>query len=138
MMSFFLVVVVFSFHYRVLLILSKVIPVLKLHAQTQVLLIVLVLYMAHIVEIVFYAAAFYTTIEVLELGEFRGTHHGDMMSYLYYSGVIYTSLGIGDIYPIGHIRFVTSMETLSGLLLIAWSASFTFFAMGRLWKWKDC
>jgi len=61
------------------------------------------------------------------------------MSYLYYSGVIYTTLGLGDIHPEGHIRFITAMEALNGFLLITWSASFTFVAMGRLWPWeKSC
>jgi hypothetical protein len=61
----------------------------------------------------------------------------DAMSYLYYSGVIYTTLGLGDIQPEGHIRFITAMEALNGFLLITWSASFTFLAMGRLWTWDS-
>lgn len=55
------------------------------------------------------------------------------MSYLYYSTVAYTSLGIGDLYPAGHLRLISAMETLNGLVLIGWSTSFTFLAMRRYW-----
>jgi len=37
---------------------------------------------------------------------------------------------------LGHIRFITAVEALNGFLLITWSASFTFLAMGRLWPWE--
>ncbi len=101
--------------------------------ETRVLFIVLVLFVAHIIEIAFYGLAYAGSVQILGLGSFMGAEVNDVMSYLYYSGVIYTSLGLGDIYPLGHIRFITAMETLNGFLLITWSASFTFLAMGRLW-----
>ena len=34
-----------------------------------------------------------------------------------------------DIYPIGDIRLLASIEALNGLLLVAWSGSFTYLAM---------
>jgi hypothetical protein len=42
--------------------------------------------------------------------------------------------GHGDIYPIGDIRLLASIEALNGLLLVAWSGSFTYLAMQRLWS----
>jgi hypothetical protein len=101
--------------------------------ETRVLFVVLVLFLAHILEIAFYGVAYALSVQLLGLGSFLGVEVDDVMSYLYYSGVIYTSLGLGDIYPVGHIRFMTAIETLNGFLLITWSASFTFLAMGRLW-----
>jgi Ion channel len=137
-LAFSLVAVTFVFHYRVLLLLSSYTPRLKLPKQTQVLVIIIALFCTHIVEIGFYAVIYSWSVVGLELGVFTGAPVGDPMSYLYYSGVIYTSLGLGDIYPEGHIRFITAMETLNGLLLITWSASFTFLAMGHLWQWENC
>ncbi len=136
-LAFSLVGVTFIFHYRILLWLSSISTKLNFQAQTQVLIIVFVLFLAHIVEIGFYAIIYGVSVSWLELGTFKGAPVEDSMSYLYYSGVIYTSLGLGDIYPEGHIRFITAMETLNGFLLITWSASFTFLAMGRLWPWDD-
>ena len=132
-----LVAVTFALHYRVLLWLGKNTPRLKLPTHTQVLVIVVVLFLTHIVEIGIYAVTYSLSVSSLELGMFRGSPVTDAMSYLYYSGVVYTTLGLGDIQPEGHIRFITAMEALNGFLLITWSASFTFLAMGRLWPWDS-
>jgi len=136
-LTFSLVAVTFIFHYRVLLWLGLNTPKMNFPTQTQVLVIVVVLFLAHIVEIGFYAMTYSWSVSSLKLGEFQGAHVSDAMSYLYYSGVIYTTLGLGDIQPEGHIRFITAIEALNGFLLITWSASFTFLAMGRLWPWDN-
>ncbi|MCK5190281.1 MAG: two pore domain potassium channel family protein, partial [Methylococcales bacterium] len=94
--------------------------------------------LAHIIEIAIYAGAYILSIELFELGNLKGMAENDSMEYLYFSSVIYTSLGIGDIHPTGHIRFLTGIEALNGLLLIAWSAAFAFLAMRRLWPWIEC
>ena len=112
-------------------------PKLNLPSQTQVLVIVFVLFFAHIVEIGLYGVTYNWSVSALDLGEFKGEAVNDAMSYLYYSGVIYTTLGLGDIQPAGHVRFITAMEALNGFFLITWSASFTFIAMGRLWPWEN-
>ncbi len=138
MLALSLVIITFVFHYRVLLWLGVLTPKLNLPTQAQVLVIVLILFFTHIVEIGLYALAYAWSVGGLDIGVFNGAPVGDPMSYLYYSGVIYTSLGLGDIYPEGHIRFITALETLNGFLLITWSASFTFLAMGRLWPWQNC
>jgi len=133
-----LVIGTFVFHYRLLLWLAVYMPYPNFPAHARVFFIVMALFVAHIVEIGIYAGAYALSINLLELGDLKGMTTGDPMEYMYFSSVIYTSLGIGDIHPSGHIRFLTGIETLSGLLLIAWSASFAFLAMGRLWPWTEC
>jgi hypothetical protein len=137
-LAFCLVAITFVFHYRVLLLLGTYVPDVVERTQSRVLFIVIVLFFAHIVEIGFYAVVYALAISSMELGTFDGASVTSPMSYLYYSGVIYTSLGLGDIYPAGHVRFITAVETLNGLMLITWSASFTFIAMGRLWQFDHC
>jgi len=56
---------------------------------------------------------------------------------VYYSFVCYTSLGFGDIVPDGPIRFFTALETLIGLVMIAWTASFMFLQMQQSWLGTD-
>ena len=51
----------------------------------------------------------------------------------YFSVVAVTTVGFGDVYPVGPIRFMTGMEALTGLVMITWSASFTFLEMQRDW-----
>ncbi len=137
-LAMLLVILTFIFHYKIMLWLSNYTPRLNIPDQTRVLIIILVLFVAHIVEIGFYALTFGWSAEILEIGSFQGVEVNDPMEYLYFSSVIFTSLGLGDVYPTGHIRFLTGIEALNGLLLIAWSASFTFLAMGRLWPWTEC
>jgi len=52
-----------------------------------------------------------------------------MMDTIYFSLVNYTSLGLGDIYPTGHLRFLAGIASLNGFLLIGCSASFLFLYM---------
>jgi len=134
-LAFSLVLATFAFHYRVLLWLSSKTQKPNSQRQSQVLIIVIVLFLAHIVEIGFYAAIYNWSVLLFDLGVFEGAPVGSAMNYMYYSGVVYTTLGLGDIQPLGHIRFITAVESLNGFLLITWSASFTFLAMGRLWPW---
>ena len=54
--------------------------------------------------------------------------------YFYYSAVVYTTLGFGDIIPIGPTKILTGFEALIGLGFITWSASFTFLEMQRYWR----
>ena len=99
-------------------------------------MIVMVLFVAHLIEIGIYASAYIWSSSILRLGDFTGAIDTSPMSYLYYSGVIFTTLGLGDIQPVGHLRFITATEALNGFLLLTWSASFTFIAMMRLWQWN--
>ena len=57
----------------------------------------------------------------------------DFGDYFYYSAITYTTLGFGDFVPVGSLRFMTGLHAVSGLVLITWSASFTFLEMQRYW-----
>jgi hypothetical protein len=68
-----------------------------------------------------------------QLGGFAGLPVNDFTDCLYFSAVTYTSLGFGDHVPLSHLRLIAGVEALNGLLLIGWSASFTYLAMERYW-----
>jgi hypothetical protein len=48
--------------------------------------------------------------------------------------VTFTTVGAADAHVSGPIRFLFGTESLAGLLLITWSASFTFLEMERFWR----
>lgn len=48
------------------------------------------------------------------------------MDIYYFPLVNYTALGLGDIYPSGHLRFLAGIESLGGLLLLSCSVSYLF------------
>jgi hypothetical protein len=58
----------------------------------------------------------------------------DGFNCMYYSVVVYTSIGFGDVVPVSRsMRILTAVEGLTGAVLIAWTASFMFFHMQRFW-----
>ena len=93
---------------------------------------------AHIAEIGLYAVAYALGDGILALGGFGGLAVTIPLDYFYFSIVSYTSLGLGDVFPTDHLRFITGVEALNGLLLITWSGSFIYIAMGQLWPWQTC
>jgi len=104
----------------------------------RVLCIVLVVMVAHVSEITLYAVAYAVSVTPVGLGAFGGLAVEQPLDFLYFSIVTYTSLGLGDVFPGGHLRFLAGIEALNGLLLIAWSGSFIYLTMGRLWPWAHC
>mgnify|MGYP001374713805 CR=1 FL=1 len=133
-----LVVATFLFHYAVLRWLSGGMARIAMSAGVRILVIVLMALMAHLVEVGVYAGAYALGSGALGLGRFGGQSLAEPLDYFYFSIVSYTSLGLGDVFPIGHLRFITGVEALNGLLLITWSGSFIYIAMGRLWPWRPC
>lgn len=126
------------FHFSVLKWLSGGMARIRMSARIRTLVIVLAAMAAHIAEVVLYAVAYWISIDVFALGRFGGLAVERPLDYLYFSSVTYTSLGLGDVFPLGHVRFLAGVEALNGLLLIAWSGSFIYLAMGRLWPWQTC
>jgi len=56
------------------------------------------------------------------------------MDCVYFSFTTFTTVGFGDIQPTGDLRFLTGIESLTGLVLITWTASFLFVEMQKFWN----
>ena len=56
------------------------------------------------------------------------------LDYYYFSTVTYVSLGYGDIIPKGYIRIMSSIQGVTGLILIGCSVSLIFLFMERYWR----
>lgn len=91
---------------------------------------------AHSIEVWIFALAYYQKLKSGLFGHFEGNFDGSLLDCVYFSFTSFTTLGFGDIEPVGHIRFLTGIESLTGLVLITWSASFLFYEMQRYWKVK--
>ncbi|GGH18645.1 Ion channel [Cribrihabitans marinus] len=85
---------------------------------------------AHVVEAGLYAVGFGLG-EILGIGGFAQANVDTFMDVFYFSVVNYSSLGLGDIYPTGHLRFLAGVEALNGFLLISCSASTIFLVVTR-------
>jgi Ion channel len=93
---------------------------------------ILGVFIAHFLEIALFAAA---TVALAELGA-ADTPGGGLdlgrFDALYYSATSYTTTG-GPPLPTVPLRLLTVAETLTGVILIAWTASFLLMVMRRQW-----
>ena len=119
-------------HYEALNLLERTSRLLRRH-RWIVLLTMYGLILAHIVEIWLFGMAYYVAQHWLQLGEIN-TQTGDWFDYVYYSAIVYTTVGFGDVVPNEGLRMLTATEALAVFSLITWSASFTFLQMQRLWR----
>jgi hypothetical protein len=124
---------VIGLHYEVLRGCIRFLPRLSHRRRRRVVLLILIILVTHAVEIWLFAFGYYFLLAFDEFGELAGTPLTGLADYAYYSGMVYTTVGFGDIVPSGPIRFMTGMEALTGLVMITWSASFTFLEMQRDW-----
>lgn len=129
----FLVITTTFLHYEVLGLLNAQLPNLPVPTRVKVALVILAAFVAHAVEITIYASAYFITENWLDVGVMQSTMPVTFFACLCFSAEAFTSLGFGDITPIGPIRLLGGVEALNGLLLIAWSASFTYLSMERFW-----
>lgn len=89
---------------------------------------------SHLAQIMLFAGAYFLLRDKFGLGGFGGHFKDAFSSFVYFSSETYTTLGLGDIYPSGSLRLVTGIEALTGLLMISWTASFTYLEMRRNWQ----
>lgn len=121
-------------NYEALRLVQALIPRLHIRPQTRILVVLFAALLMHVGGITLYAVAYYLMAEHLGLGSMHGEFHGQALDYFYFSATNYTTLGVGDVFARGHIRLVAGTEPLTGLVLIAWSASFTYLHMERFWE----
>lgn len=147
MLSFFLILAI-SFvvsaiacfiHYEILHGLHKQLLKISKRSHHYKLSTILVgISIAHLLEIIVYAIALYGSSH-FGLGGLEGAvgSIANFEDYLYFSVVSYSTLGIGEIYPVGHLRLLTGVEAVVGLMLIAWSATFFYAQMEKRWNGKQ-
>lgn len=86
-------------------------------------------FIGHFTEIVIFAVAYNYIENNTGMGGIGGACDGSLFDCMYFSFSTYTTLGYGDIFPLGHLRLLTGIEAITGILMAAWSTSFLFFKM---------
>ena len=120
-------------HYEFLYRISAVIPKMKIKHRFRIVFGVFGALVAHSIEIWLFSIAYYLLPQVQEWGHLEGNFDGSLMDCVYFSYTTFTTLGLGDIEPHGPIRHLVGLESLTGLLLITWTASFLYYEMQRYW-----
>lgn len=121
-------------HYEVLRGLNAALPGLPVPNRAKLLVVIAAAFVAHGAEIAMYGSALYVLVTYLGAGVLAGSAGASLLSCLYFSAETYTSLGFGDLTPVGPMRLLAGTEALNGLLLIGWSASFAYLSMEKFWN----
>jgi hypothetical protein len=121
-------------HYEFLNRITLYIPKLKIKHRYRILFGVFGALIAHVIEIWLFALAYYFKHNAEGWGELTGNFDGSLMDCVYFSFTVFSTVGFGDIAPTGDLRYLTGIESLTGLVLITWTASFLFIEMQRDWN----
>lgn len=128
------VAIVVLVHYYALFWVTRLIPKLRIKHRYRIVVGVFAALLAHAVEIWVFALAYYFKMQTGLWGTLIGNSNGSISDCAYFSFTVYTTLGFGDIEPIGELRYLTGIESLTGLVLISWTASFLYVEMQKQWK----
>jgi hypothetical protein len=120
-------------HYEFLYRITLFIPRMGIHHRFRIVFGVFSALIAHALEIWIFAIAYYFMNHADGWGTLTGNFNGSLMDCAYFSFTVFSTLGFGDIEPLGHLRYLTGIESLTGLVLITWTASFLYYEMQRYW-----
>jgi hypothetical protein len=121
-------------HYEALERFNGWLPRLRLPARMRVLVLIFGLMLVHTTEIWIFGSVLYEVAQWPGLGRVAGVTELHLLDAVYLSTVTYTTVGYGDLTPQGPLRLLLGIESLSGFVLVTWSASFTYLEMQRDWR----
>lgn len=132
--TFVVVVGCVGLHYEALSWMTRTLKLIRIAPRPRVVLLIFFILAVHIVEIWLFGASYYFLAADPQRGELVGPDAVGLLDCVYFSAVCFTTLGLGDIAPVGAIRFLAGTQALCGFVLTTWSGSFTFVEMQRFWK----
>ncbi len=128
------VIAAFSIHYLLLGWLNERANTIVRRRRPRVLFIVLMTLLAHVLEIWLFGGAYALMLQFPDLGRLAELPNAGLLDAVYFSATVFSTLGFGDLTPQGPLAFMVGMESVTGLMLITWSASFTYLEMRRNWE----
>ena len=129
-----LVFITVLIHYEAMRLTSALLPRLRIRPRLRILVVIFGIFLAHSISVWLFAIAYHFLSGHFGLGEFGGDAPKQIYDFVYFSAVTYASLGFGDVYPLQYLRLIAGVEALTGLVMIGWSASFTYLMMERFWS----
>jgi hypothetical protein len=120
-------------HYEGLLLTIRGLERFKRHRRVTMLYAISSVMLLHVMQIWVFAFGYWTLLQWPEFGGLGAGYEG-FLDAVYFSTVAFTTVGYGDLIPAGPIRFLAGTESLTGFVLIAWSASFTYLEMEKYWR----
>lgn len=138
--SVVLVLTTILMHYEALRATSLLLPRLTaMPPRTRIIFVIVAVFAAHTTEVYLYTLGYWLLVTYDPIGTGAMVTHADgrpsvdLADLVYFSTITFTTIGFGDMVPRGAVRLISGVQGLNGLLLIGWSASFTYLCMERLW-----
>lgn len=125
-LSLLLILVCSAMFYEVLAHVWVNLPRLEGRPRLQILLTILATFLAHTVAVWAFGLTYYVLDKHFGFGTLAGNISHEMLEYVYFSSVSYSSLGLGDVYPTEGLQLLVGVEAILGLILIGWSVTFTY------------
>jgi len=135
--TFAVVVVTVMIHYEGLHYFTTWMSHNRLKPRFRIVVLIYGLLILHAIEIFIFGIALWWLSLTPGYGSLLTSQTTSLGDFVYFSSTVYSTLGFGDLVPTGPIRFMAGMESVTGLLLITWSASFTYLEMVRYWRDGD-
>lgn len=121
-------------HYEILRRISSTLPRLRfIPRRMRVLAAILGGMTSHLLQVCLFAVAYFLMVRASDGALVGDMARRSLLDFVYFSIETYTSLGLGDIYPVGPLRLLVGVESITGLLMIGWTTSFTYLEMRRDW-----
>lgn len=121
-------------HYEALERLNHAMPRWRLRPRLRILALIAAIIALHVAEIWIFGIGLYAVALHPELGHIAGSEPLRLLDAVYLSATTYTTIGYGDLAPVGPLRLIMGTEALTGFVLLTWSASFTYLEMRRYWR----
>ena len=120
-------------HYEALRMISAFHPK-RLSGNLNIGAVIVLIIITHCIEAIVFSVGYWLGADVFGIGRLSGMREHGAIAYIYFSLETFTTQSIGDIFPLGPLRLLASVQPLVGLILIGWSTSFTFLIMRRDWR----
>lgn len=129
--SIVLVTVCMAMFYEILAHVWVNLPRLDGHPRLQILATILATFVGHTIAVWAFGIVFYVLAQHMGFGALTGEIDHELIDYVYFSSVSYSSLGLGDVYPTGGLQLLVGVEAITGLILIGWSITFTYLVTDK-------
>ena len=87
---------------------------------------IILLMISHLIHVLLFSWVYFICIDNM-----MGNHNKQYLDLFYYSISTYTTLGVGDVYFTGVARITSGIQSLIGLIMIAWSASHIYLKIQK-------
>lgn len=124
--SVVLIVFCVAMFYEILAHVWVSLPKLEGRPRAQILVTILAAFVGHTVAVWVFGLVYYALATHLGFGALKGEIDHELIDYVYFSSVSYSSLGFGDVYASGGLQLLVGVEAILGLILIGWTVTFTY------------